>query len=145
MKTLDLETVRLFLHVLAATVWQFATGTRETPGYHVFRGQPAKLRTVSGIVAGAARFDPQGGGWHVSVDFKGAGEKGWARLTGEAACHPAGEPGRRVAIVLDDKIISSPQVDPSVACRSGIGGGSTQITGSFDDREAKELALLISR
>ena len=45
--------------VLAATLWQFATGTRETPGYHVFRGEPAELRTVSGILAGTARFDPQ--------------------------------------------------------------------------------------
>ncbi|MFF7051646.1 protein translocase subunit SecD [Streptomyces griseorubiginosus] len=104
---------------------------------------PAAL-TGKDVEKAVARFDPQGGGWHVTVDFKGAGERGWARLTGEAACHPAGDPGRRVAIVLDDKIISSPQVDPSVACRSGIGGGSTQITGSFDDSEAKELALLIS-
>ncbi|MFC8362954.1 protein translocase subunit SecD [Streptomyces griseorubiginosus] len=107
------------------------------------RLEPAAL-TGKDVEKAAARFDPQGGGWHVTVDFKGAGEKGWARLTGEAACHPAGDPGRRVAIVLDDRIISSPQVDPSVACRSGIGGGSTQITGSFDDSEAKELALLIS-
>ncbi|MET7987486.1 protein translocase subunit SecD [Streptomyces sp. NPDC005281] len=93
----------------------------------------------------AARFDQQGGaGWHVTVDFKGAGKEGWARLTGDAACHPAGDPSRRVAIVLDGKIISSPQVAPSVACRSGISGGSTQITGTFDDSEAKELALLIN-
>ncbi|WP_449348932.1 protein translocase subunit SecD [Streptomyces shaanxiensis] len=104
----------------------------------------AAALTGKDVEKAAARFDPQGGGWHVTVDFKGAGEKGWARLTGEAACQPAGDPGRRVAIVLDDKIISSPQVDPSVACRSGIGGGSTQITGTFDDHEAKELALLIN-
>ncbi|GGX33996.1 protein translocase subunit SecDF [Streptomyces malachitofuscus] len=88
------------------------------------------------------RFDQQGGaGWHVTVDFEDG--KGWARLTGEAACNPAGDPKRRVAIVLDDKIISSPQVDPSVACGAGITGGSTQITGSFTSDEAKELALLI--
>ncbi|AZM58686.1 protein translocase subunit SecD [Streptomyces sp. WAC 01420] len=89
-----------------------------------------------------ARFDQQSGaGWHVTVDFEDA--KGWARLTGEAACNPAGDPKRRVAIVLDDKVISSPQVDPSVACGAGITGGSTQITGSFASDEAKELALLI--
>lgn len=87
-------------------------------------------------------FDQQSGaGWHVTVDFEDG--RGWARLTGEAACHPAGDPKRRVAIVLDDKIISSPQVDPSVACGAGITGGSTQITGSFTSDEAKELALLI--
>jgi SecD/SecF fusion protein len=38
----------------------------------------------------------------------------------------------------------SPQVDPSVSCRSGIGGGSTQITGSFNADEAAQLALLIN-
>ncbi|RSN54697.1 protein translocase subunit SecD [Streptomyces sp. WAC 04229] len=91
-----------------------------------------------------ARFDQQSGtGWHVTVDFEDAGGDRWARVTGEAACHPAGDAQRRVAIVLDDKIISSPQVDPSVACGAGITGGSTQITGSFDDAEARELALLV--
>ncbi|RDD87732.1 protein translocase subunit SecD [Streptomyces parvulus] len=91
-----------------------------------------------------ARFDQQGGaGWHVTVDFGDAGGDRWARVTGEAACHPAGDAQRRVAIVLDDKIISSPQVDPSVVCGAGITGGSTQITGSFDDAEARELALLV--
>ncbi|MFD5649773.1 protein translocase subunit SecD [Streptomyces sp. NPDC127039] len=111
-------------------------------------GQSLRLKdaTLTGQdVKGAdARFDQQNGaGWHVTVDFKDAGSDRWAQVTGEAACHPAGDPQRRVAIVLDDKIISSPQVDPSVACGAGITGGSTQITGSFDDVEARELALLV--
>lgn len=112
-------------------------------------GQPLRLRaaalTGDAVDKAAARFDQQGGaGWHVTVDFKGPGQDRWARLTGEAACHQAGSPARRVAIVLDDKIISSPQVDPSVTCGSGIAGGSTRITGTFDDGEARELALLIN-
>ncbi|MER7638206.1 protein translocase subunit SecD [Streptomyces sp. NPDC126522] len=112
-------------------------------------GQSLRLRaaalTGDAVDKAAARFDQQGGaGWHVIVDFKGPGQDRWARLTGEAACHQAGNPARRVAIVLDDKIISSPQVDPSVTCGSGIAGGSTQITGAFDDGEARELALLIN-
>ncbi|MFD7876458.1 protein translocase subunit SecD [Streptomyces sp. NPDC059766] len=105
----------------------------------------AAALTGKDVRKAAARFDQQSGaGWHVTVDFEGSGKDGWARLTGAAACHPAGHPSRRVAIVLDDRIVSSPQVDPSVACRSGIAGGSTQITGSFDDGEARELALLIN-
>ncbi|HYE79023.1 MAG TPA: protein translocase subunit SecD, partial [bacterium] len=84
-----------------------------------------------------------GGGWSVEVDLRGDGERQWATLTGEAACAPAGDPARRVAIVLDRHVISSPQVDPSVACREGITGGQTQITGQFGEREAKDLALLI--
>ncbi|MFJ9427068.1 protein translocase subunit SecD [Streptomyces sp. NPDC101249] len=112
-------------------------------------GRPLSLRaaalTGKDVDRADARFDQQGGaGWHVTVGFAGDGGTGWARLTGEAACSPPGDPARRVAIVLDDKIISSPQVDPSVACRTGITGGSTQITGTFDDSEARELALLIN-
>lgn len=112
-------------------------------------GQRLRLAEASltgkDVKEAAALLDQQGGaGWQVTVDFKGSGRDGWARLTGKAACHPAGDPSRRVAIVLDGKIISSPQVDPSVACGSGISGGSTQITGSFTAGEAKELALLIN-
>lgn len=112
-------------------------------------GQPLRLKaaTLTGQdVKGAdARFDPQSGaGWHVTIDFTGDGRDAWADVTAQAACHPAGDPQRRVAIVLDNKIISSPQVDPSVGCGTGIPGGTTQITGTFDDAEARELALLIS-
>ncbi|MFG2799808.1 protein translocase subunit SecD [Streptomyces pseudovenezuelae] len=112
-------------------------------GRHLRLAAPAL--TGKDVDKAAAGFDQQGGGgWHVTVDFEKTGGSGWARLTGEAACHTSGDPARRIAIVLDGKIISSPQVDPSVACGSGIGGGTTQITGSFDDTEAKELALLIN-
>ena len=93
----------------------------------------------------AARFDQQGGaGWHVTVGFEGTGRAGWADLTGEAACRAPGDPARRVAIVLDDKVISSPQVDPSLTCGTGIRDGATRITGSFSPEEARELALLIN-
>src|SRR6266496_4118241 len=50
---------------------------------------------------------------------------------------------RRGAIVLDRQVVSSPQVDPSVACGQGIRGGPTVITGHFSDRDAHELALLV--
>jgi SecD/SecF fusion protein len=81
--------------------------------------------------------------WQVAIEFQGVGSRRWAELTGQAACQPAGDPGRRVAIVLDRQVISSPQVDPSVACEQGITGGQTVITGDFTDREAEDLSLLI--
>ncbi|HYN99037.1 MAG TPA: protein translocase subunit SecD [Actinomycetota bacterium] len=89
-----------------------------------------------------AVLDPSGA-WHVSIDFERAGSEQWETLTGTAACSPEGDPKRLVAIVLDNKIISAPQIDPSIPCNEGIGGGSTIITGSFGETEAKELALLI--
>lgn len=112
-------------------------------------GQPLRLRaadlTGRDVEGADARFDQQGGaGWHVTVDFSKTGQDRWRQVTARAACHPAGDPQRRVAIVLDNKIISAPQVDPSVPCGTGIPGGTTQITGSFDDTEARELGLLIS-
>ncbi len=104
----------------------------------------AAALTGEGVKGASAEIDPQGlGGWFVSLDFRGSGGAAWQDLTGAAACAPPGDPTRRVAIVLDEQVISSPQVDPSVACDVGIPGGSTQITGSFTPDEAKDLAALI--
>jgi len=102
---------------------------------------PAAIRGDA-VTDAAARNDPQmGPGWFVTIDFKESGP--WKKLTGEAACNPVGDPKRRIAIVLDNEIISSPQVDESVGCNVGITGGSTQITGSFTMEEAQNLAVLI--
>src|SRR5215207_335550 len=85
-------------------------------------------------------------GWFVQMDFKDDGGKIWADITGKAACEPVGSPQRRVAIVLDNEVITAPQVDPnggSQLCNIGIGGGTSTITGSFTEDEAKDLAALI--
>jgi SecD/SecF fusion protein len=79
--------------------------------------------------------------WQVQVEFRSDGA--WRELTGTAACAPPGDPGRRLAIVLDEKVISSPQVAPEIRCNQGITGGTTSITGNFSEGEAKDLALLI--
>lgn len=81
--------------------------------------------------------------WVVAIDFNGKGGDTWADLTGKAACNPSGDPKRRIAIVLDGEVISSPQVNEGVGCEVGIRGGSTDITGSFTPSEAKDLAALI--
>ena len=104
---------------------------------------PAAL-TGDDVESAASIFDSQGTGlWAVSIDFRPDGETAWAELTGEAACSPIGDPRRRVAIVLDSTILSSPSVSPSVQCDVGITGGGTLITGDFDEDSAGELALLV--
>src|SRR6266540_2287830 len=110
----------------------------------------ARLRlgpaALTGEAVGDARaeLDPQfQARWQVAIEFQGVGSRRWAELTRRAACEPPGDPKRRVAIVLDCQVISSPQVDPSVICEQGITGGQTVITGDFSDREAEDLSLLI--
>ncbi|RNL82858.1 protein translocase subunit SecD [Halostreptopolyspora alba] len=82
--------------------------------------------------------------WQVNVDFEGDGSEAWRQLTADAACNDRGDPKRRVAIVLDDQIISAPEVNQDIQCDAGMGGGSTTITSqSFDSESAEELAVLI--
>ncbi|HYT26712.1 MAG TPA: protein translocase subunit SecD, partial [Actinomycetota bacterium] len=149
------RTAQLTFHpVLGVAEAGTGTGTPATPGRDGvlvladedgtrLRLGPARL---TGRAVGDARaaLDAQTStAWQVQVDFRDAGGRRWAELTGEAACEPAGDPRRRVAIVLDQRVVSSPQVDPSVGCGQGIAGGQTVITGGFSDSDAKDLALLI--
>lgn len=101
---------------------------------------------VSGeqVELAAPFFDSQGSAqWVVTINFYSDGGRAWADLTSDAACADPVSPQRRVAIVLDDEVISSPGVALNVACGVGITGGSTLITGGFDESEAAELAALI--
>src|SRR5262249_60294566 len=66
------------------------------------RGQRLRLGaaglTGAGVQGADAQTDPQGvGGWFVTVDFRGSGERAWAQMTGNAACSPAGGPRPRGA------------------------------------------------
>lgn len=104
---------------------------------------PAAL-TGDGVGDAQAIIDSQfGGAWQVSISFRDDGGERWATLTGEAACEPLGAPRRRVAIVLDRTVLSSPEVAGDVQCGQGITGGDTLITGDFGEAEAKDLALLV--
>ena len=110
------------------------------------RGNPLRLgpvalsgRQIDGAQAGT---EPPGG-WRIDVDFAGDGAQAWRRLTAEAACAPVGDPARRVAILLDQEVISSPEVSPEAACAVGFAGDAMRITGSFTAAEARDLALLI--
>ena len=101
---------------------------------------PAAL-TGEGVGDAAAGLDPQlGTAWTVDLSFQGDGVGAWERLTGQAACAPPGDPTRRVAIVLDEQVISAPEVQAQ--CEVGLSGG-TQITGDFSRQQAQDLAALV--
>ncbi|NED95582.1 protein translocase subunit SecD [Phytoactinopolyspora alkaliphila] len=111
------------------------------------RGQPIVVgpATMTGeeVSAASAQFDIQtAGGWFVTIDFSGQGATDWASLTGQAACFQQGDPQRRVAIILDDEVITSPTVQDAT-CDIGQRGGNTRITGNFTQESSEELSALI--
>ncbi|RSM48447.1 protein translocase subunit SecD [Actinoplanes sp. ATCC 53533] len=110
------------------------------------RGTPLRLGPVA--LSGQQIDDARAGteppdGWQVDVDFAGDGAQGWRRLSAQAACAPPGDPARRVAILLDDQVITSPQVGEGAICEVGFAGEAMRITGSFTAADARDLALLI--
>ncbi len=70
------------------------------------------------------------GNAHVSMAFNKVGGKLFAQITGENV-------NKRLAIVLDDNVYSAPVI------REKISGGRAQITGSFTDDEANDLAIVL--
>ncbi|RAY12079.1 protein translocase subunit SecD [Actinomadura craniellae] len=137
------KTAQLTAHPVLANDGKAAKGQQIIPDES---GQPIKIGpaalTGEGIGKATAGFDTQQGqGWFITIDFRGNGGKAWQQVTAKAACAQGDE--RRIAIVLDGKVISSPGVVPEVACGIGIAGGSTQITGDFTTQEAKDLAALV--
>ncbi|WP_433297683.1 protein translocase subunit SecD [Pseudonocardia sp. CA-142604] len=138
------RTAQLTIHpVLGAASPGTARVLPDEDGTALALGPPALAgEDVSG--ARASTGTPGVIGSVVDVAFAGEGRQRWQQLTAQAACAPSGDPARRIAIVLDDRVISSPQLDPSIACGAGIPGGSTTITGSFSREQAGDLAVLIS-
>ncbi|MFD0071488.1 protein translocase subunit SecD [Streptomyces sp. NPDC127166] len=124
-----------------------ADGTRvladpDAPGGFLALAAPAL--TGDGVKGAEAVLDTATGrGWTVDLSFRDRAADGWARLTGAAACAAPADPARRVAIVLDDRIVSAPGMQAGVPCGPGIGGGSAQITGGFSAQEARDLAALV--
>lgn len=145
------RTAQLTFHPVNGAADGETSGESDKPGELVLPDESGgRLRLGAPDLSGAgvkdarAEFDGQrGAGWSVSLDFRDEASREWTRLTGEAACQPPGDERRRVAIVLDGKVISAPQVSPSVACGAGLPSGTTQISGSFSADEARNLALLI--
>ncbi len=70
----------------------------------------------------------------VSMTMNAAGSKTWAKVTAAAA---AKQPQGRIAIVLDNFVYTAPSVNGEIP------NGNSQITGSFTNEEAKDLANVL--
>ncbi|MGN9817185.1 protein translocase subunit SecD [Streptomyces sp. SD11] len=85
----------------------------------------------------SAVFDTQGAaGWKVTMDFTGKGGKKFASITGKLAQNQS--PQNQFAIVLDGEVVSDPYVSQALT------GGTAEISGSFDQQEAQDLANMLS-
>ena len=88
------------------------------------------------ISKASAGIDTQGGNaWYVSLTFNGEGTKAFAALTTRVTSLP--EPTNQVAIVLDGLVVSSPRITEPIP------SGNAQITGSFTQLEAQDLANVL--
>ncbi|HTP65356.1 MAG TPA: protein translocase subunit SecD [Geobacteraceae bacterium] len=76
------------------------------------------------------RIDTQFNQPYVAIEFNSTGARLFDQVT-------AANVGKRFAIILDNTIHSAPVI------RERISGGSAQITGSFTEQEAADLALVL--
>lgn len=90
-------------------------------------GKPALNGDV--ITDARAGFD-QYGSAEVSMSMNNIGSKNWENLTGENV-------GKQIAIVLDDKVFSAPNVNQKIS------GGRSSISGLDDFDEALDLANIL--
>ncbi|MCA1838814.1 MAG: protein translocase subunit SecF [Actinobacteria bacterium] len=82
------------------------------------------------------------GAWTVKIAFSSKATKAWQTFTGKLACVQGDQ--RQIAIVLDQEVESHPQVATEVKCNEGLANGDTVITGGFSEKEAKDLALVLT-
>lgn len=75
-------------------------------------------------------FDKQAGGTFVRMTMNEDAARSWSSITGNNI-------GKRVAIVLDNRVYSAPTV------QTQISGGVSQITGQFTPDEGKDLANVL--
>ncbi|OGF56556.1 MAG: protein-export membrane protein SecD [Candidatus Firestonebacteria bacterium RifOxyC12_full_39_7] len=88
---------------------------------------------MTGASLANAKMSLGGGsfGSEIGVDFSltDEGSKIFSKITGSNI-------NKRLAIILDNRVISAPTINSKISRRG-------QITGNFDDKEAKNLALLL--
>ena len=88
------------------------------------------------ISKASAGLDAQSGSsWYVSLTFNGEGTTAFGALTSRVTSLAA--PLNQVAIVLDGLVVSAPRINEAIP------SGNAQITGSFTQLEAQDLANVL--
>jgi preprotein translocase subunit SecD len=103
------------------------------PQYRLFMGQAS---LTGSDVKNANQSFVAGSGWTVDMSLSGDGADKFNKLAAES--YPKQPPQNAVAIVLDGEVLSAPTFQTS-----NFAGGNVQISGSFSQSEATDLAQLI--
>lgn len=103
------------------------TGRKSSVPYLLKKRAPL---TGESITDARVQLDTQMGEPYVSLSFDSRGARVFERITGDNV-------GKRLAIVLDDRVYSAPVI------RDKISGGKAQITGAFTMEDAKDLAIVL--
>ena len=109
-----------------------ANGNEVNLGYALYAlkangGRPAL--DGKAVSDASSNYDPMRGN-EVSMRMTSEGARNWARITGQNI-------GHQVAIVLDGKVYSAPNVSDKIE------GGQSSITGDFTIEEARDLANVL--
>lgn len=92
---------------------------------------------VSGTEVDSAKagFDQQRGMWIVNMEFTKQGSKQFQTITKKLSAQQS--PQNQFAIALDGEVVSAPQVNTTLS-------GSAEISGSFTQQSAEDLANVLS-
>ncbi len=96
--------------------------------FHAFEKEPELVGDV--ITNAAKNIDPTTNSWVVNMQMNTEGAEKWSKITGANV-------GNQIAILLDDRIYSAPNVI------SKISGGNSQITGMANATEANLLEIVL--
>ncbi|MFC1407739.1 protein translocase subunit SecD [Streptacidiphilus sp. N1-12] len=88
------------------------------------------------ISSASSGLSQQTGQWQVNLSFNGHGSQAFATTTATLSKNTA--PQNQFAIVLDGQVQSAPSVSSSIV------GGQAEISGSFDQKSASDLATVLN-
>ena len=111
---------------------------RLTDGSTIYRPEYVERRRQLGgdsIKDASVSYDPMTGLPSISLEFDKEGRKAFGRITENH--QPAAGVYRRLAIILDEKLYSAPQINEAIY------GGNASISGSFTVPEARRLVNVL--
>lgn len=111
-------------------LWSYSPENYGENFYSLYALKEADASNIGQYITDAAAECDEIMGWYVSMKFNNEGAEIFERLTRDNI-------GRELAIVLDGKVLSAPRVNDKIS------GGSSQITGNFDETTCKMLATIL--